>query len=142
MNILAGSYNILLLLNYGLEQSIIRLFTFFFNCNENIFLFYEPWKCWKCDFAKSGGIHVKTKLFNAMKHLYIEKLISYCKAFLNVKKDRCENTILSKKSISIFAIQRLLLLLVDAEWCEIRALLVVFSLEAVQCTYTVCPFAK
>ena len=38
INILAGSYDILLLLNYGLEQSIIRLFSFFIG-NENIFPF-------------------------------------------------------------------------------------------------------
>ena len=140
MNILAGSYDILLLLNYGLEQSIIRLFSFFLMAMKIFSFFYEPWKCWKCVFAKSGGIHVKTKLFNTMKHLYLEKLISYCKDFLNVKKGQVWKYNLIKEIDLDICYSKTTLLSVDAEWCEIRALLVVFSLEAVQCTYTVCPF--
>ena len=114
----------------------------FFNGNENIFLFYEGRKFWKCVFAKSAGIHAKTKLFNTIQDLYLEKVISYCKAFLNVKKGQVWKYKVIKEIDLDICYSKTTLLSVDSEWCEIRALLVVFSLEAVQCTYTVCPFDK
>ena len=77
-----------------------------------------------------------------MTHLYLEKLISYCKDFLNVKKGQVWKYNLIKEIDLDICYSKTTLLSVDSEWCEIRALLVVFSLEAVQCTYTVCPFAK
>ena len=63
---------------YGCFPFLMAMKTFSF--------FYEARNFWKCVFAKSAGIHVKTKLLDTMQHLYLEKLISYCKAFLNVKK--------------------------------------------------------
>ena len=114
---------------------------FLFLLAMKIFFFFM--KFWKCVFAKSAGIHAKTKLFNTMKLLYLEKLISYyCKAFLNVKKGQVWKYNLIKEIDLNICYSKTTLLSVDAEWCEIRALLVVFSLEAVQCTYTVCPFEK
>ena len=125
-----------------INYTVVFLFFIVFLGNENIFLFYETRKSWKNVFLLNQleFMWKQNYSIHTMQHLYLEKLISYCKAFLNVKKGQVWKYNLIKEIDLDICYSKTTLLSVDSEWCEIRALLVFFSLEAVQCTYTVCPF--